>query len=223
MLKKQVFIPTSPQPSNAFLKVRSEFNPSKYRKVTNYVYKCCTTNINTFLNTSVLPISSVYLFVIEDHRMVLKNGYISSTSNIDEQMLENNILVKYGLTNNLKRRTNEHEKKFGSIYLHTFTQIDELWLKEAENDVRQFFKDNNWHLQTAGPYSSSELALIPKDYIDNIVKTYYCKLGEIYKQKSESVLKEKQHLLDKIENMELLLKERKHVIDTYKFFLNQKV
>jgi hypothetical protein len=222
MFKKQVFVPTSPQPSDAFLKVRSEFNPSKYRKVTNCLYKCCTTNINTFLNASAAPISSVYLFVIEDHRMALKKGNLSSGDKY-EQMLQDNILVKYGLTNNLKRRTNEHVKKFGNIYLHTFINIDEIWLKEAENDVRQFFKDNNWHLQTTDPYASSELALIPKEYIDNIVKTYYCKLGEIYKQKSESVLKEKQHLLDKIEHMELLLKERKHVIDTYKFFLNQKV
>ena len=55
------------------------------------------------------------------------------------------IIIKYGLTEDMERRTKVHDKQYGSIDgvqlgLMEFSYIDPKFLSEAETDIKDFFQ-----------------------------------------------------------------------------------
>lgn len=128
---------------------------------------CSVRSVNDFACTILHPLPVVYLFVIanDDLEITVPDGHV---------------LVKYGYTNNIQRRTNEHVKTYGpAIFLKYHVYIDPSHLKDAENDVRSFFKSTSWHVEKS---KYNELAIIPKALMQTVISEYK-RIGEHYLQK----------------------------------------
>ena len=145
---------------------------SKPRKM-DIVRKICEKS----LSNKKIPLSAIYMFSIHKYTH------------------DDTLLVKYGLTKSLYRRTSEHYSKYGpNIVLECHSFIDPLYLRDAEYDVECFLKNSGWHLPknprftknimmepTCLPCSySRELAIIPISEMPNVLKMYG-KIGLMYR------------------------------------------
>ena len=91
------------------------------------------------INSSKTP--CVYLYLIGYAKDLLADSNIIYTSRSDD------ILCKYGCTDDLERRAGEHDKKFKklfncSIELLCFSIIESKYIFEAETNITQYFKSN---------------------------------------------------------------------------------
>lgn len=162
---------------NDFLRVKSTFNPAKYRKIA----PLDTTVLSTLsvLNTNPCKISCIYLF---------KTSLFKSTLREDESV------YKYGYTNDLMRRLLEHEKKYGSdITLQIHSNIPEYYLRNAENDVRDYFVQSNVCVPDPNMY---ELVRLTKDQV-SVATNIYKLISEKYNS-SYQVLTTENNLMKKI-------------------------
>lgn len=190
-------------------------NGAKYRKVNKVEYtlttrgldklsyltqKCNIKCINDFMTTSLVPLPVVYLFiVVNDEIMKLVGG-----------KEDHEILVKYGYTNNLPRRMNEHLKTYGSgIILKYHVYVDPSHLKDAENEVRDFFHAAKWHVMNP---KYSELALVPKEYLGSLVASEYKRIGESYLHKVTDMCTQMDVLKREVEFCKQLLAEKERTI-----------
>lgn len=135
--------------------------------------------LQSFIKTTVEPLSVIYLFTlgkVSDLTQDFKNSLELSNYDPDD------IIIKYGLTNNLERRANEHRtyygKKYGcNVMLLFWTCIDEDMLKSAEDDIENYFKSLNVHLNHK---TFTELCCIPKSLLDTQVRIRYQLLHGMY-------------------------------------------
>lgn len=125
-------------------------------------------------NVSSLPV--VYLFELGN----VKD--LRESLNIPQDFKDDQIVVKYGLTQDLKRRTGEHESSFAkvkhakmSMKYHVY--IDPLYLSNAEQDIEHYFIGAHWHLRHA---KHTELAAIPEHMLNSIVQLEFKRLGNAY-------------------------------------------
>lgn len=140
--------------------------------------------LRSVLHTNVNAMPVVYLFGIGSA------GDLRKTLNIPDTINDNDIVVKYGLTNDLKRRTQEHENalgkispnnRFGLIY-HVY--IDPFFLSQAESDIKKYFIGAQWHLRHP---KYTELAAIPQHMINSIVHNEFKRLGGAYAGKLQDL------------------------------------
>lgn len=71
-------------------------------------------------------------------------GELRKTMKIPDDIPDNYIVIKFGFTDNLLRRTNEHIKTYSCIkgvklQLMNFTLIDPVYISQAEADIREFY------------------------------------------------------------------------------------
>lgn len=142
-------------------------------------------------NTDKTP--CIYLFSIGKASELLKGEY-----NPDE------IVCKFGFTNDLPRRTDEHslyfKKEFNTeIELLCWSIIDKTHLSEAETQVKEYFEDSLIQYKKA-----TELIVITKKQLSQVRK-YYALLqnkyigtyAELYNQIKELEMKHKYELKEK--------------------------
>lgn len=115
-------------------------------------------------------IACVYLFSIGS----VKN--LRQSLSIPESHDDNDIVIKYGFTNNLERRTNEHLKKYGAIRgadlrLMKYCNIDEYFIKEAESKLRECFNRDSFNILIEGK-ECVETAIIKPSNINHINTVY---------------------------------------------------
>lgn len=114
-------------------------------------------SLKTILNLSVDKVSCVYLFrlgTVGDLRVKMK---------INEGYVDESIVVKFGRTNDLVRRSKEHEKLYNEITgvdikLYKYLCIDQEYTVDAENQLKKFFEDNMVNYK-----SFKEIAILPKN------------------------------------------------------------
>lgn len=133
-------------------------------------------DIKAFLNTNVNTMPVVYLLILG------KAKDLRETLNISDTFKDEEYIVKYGLTNDLKRRTMEHEKHYGklpnvNLALKYHVYIDPFYLSTAESDIERYFKSVRWLLQHP---KYTELASIPELMMDTMVHNEYKRLGQAY-------------------------------------------
>jgi hypothetical protein len=92
------------------------------------------------LSTCATSVPCVYLFSLGTCKDLRKSMSLS------EDIPDDYIIVKYGFTNDLNRRSGEHAAKYGKIdgvrlELLQYTYVDPIFLSNAENDICEFFKD----------------------------------------------------------------------------------
>ena len=125
-------------------------------------------------------------------------------SNIDS--MSNLCVYKYGFTDDLERRLIEHNNDYGklknvNIFLSIFNIIDVKYTSEAENDLRQFFKNLNKVLNIEG---RKELIILNSEELKT-VKREYKHIGNDY-------IGSTQGLQDKIKELELKIIELQNEI-----------
>lgn len=121
------------------------------------------------MSRSSTSVPCVYLFSLG----LCKDLRLSMS--IDDTIPDNYIVVKYGFTNDLNRRTTEHASKFGKLdgvnmELIQYTYIDPIFLSEAEKDICGYFKDIEIPITTYE--TQKELVAINPSHMKQVLKQY---------------------------------------------------
>ena len=167
-------------------------------KLANMSQRCTIKKVNDFASTAMVPLPVVYLFVVVNDQLGI-------------DVPDDCVLVKYGYSNNLQRRMNEHIKTYGdAIFLKYHVYIDPTNLKEAEDEIRQFFKKTKWHVNGS---KYSELAIVPMEMLETSVVSEYKRIGEHYLQKITELSSKNKLLNREIEFANKLLAEKERAIN----------
>jgi hypothetical protein len=140
-------------------------------------------------------------------------GELRETFNISTEIDDKRIVYKYGFTDDLQRRIKEHQDDYGklpnvNISVAVFHIIDTKYTSEAEDDLRQFFKNMNKTLEIEGRkelvfLNAKELETVKKEF-RHIGNDYAGNTQELQKQIQDLNIKiEKQELQHKLEKQEL--------------------
>ena len=95
-------------------------------------------SLKQVLSASTSSVPCVYRFTFGKCKDLRK------AMNIPQNIPDDYTIIKYGYTDDLARRTNEHAKTFGTIKgvtleLLNYTYIDPKYLSQAEVDIKDFF------------------------------------------------------------------------------------
>lgn len=166
-----------------------------------------TNAVKEVFKKSIIKISCVYLFSF---------GFVKDlrkSFNIPIQYDDNSVVIKYGRTDSLERRTYEHEKDYGTIdnvdlRLMKYAFIDSQYTSEAEADLTNFFNYSKYKYDFP---NRNELAIIPKDKI-YIVEKEYEKIRKIYAGNLTEIINEKEKLINelRIKDKDIELIKEKH-------------
>ena len=172
-----------------------------------------TTNvraIKSFLKTDVTSLPCIYLFELG------KTKDLRKTFNIPTRHNDESIVYKYGLTNDLSRRTSEHDLKYKKLGIkinlkhHAF--IDCTYLQNAENDIRRYFSNMNY---TINNDEHSEVVSIPVEYTPQLVVDFK-QVCEKYNGKLTEIKIQMERMQDKLDNFEKLLQVKDEMISILK-------
>jgi hypothetical protein len=116
---------------------------------------------------------------------------LRQTFKIDDSIIDDSCVYKYGFTDDLGRRVAEHETKYGKLenvklVLTTFHCIDPQYLREAENDIKEECNAYEINLQTDG---YKELIILNKKQLEHVKKTYG-RIGRDYAGHTEELQKQ---------------------------------
>lgn len=94
------------------------------------------------LETCVNEISCIYLFVIGNV------GKLRDSMKINDEIDGSRFVIKYGLTNNLVRRMDEHMRTFNNVdgcelKLKYYVEMNEEYLPEAEKEIENYLDTLN--------------------------------------------------------------------------------
>ena len=144
--------------------------------------------LKAVLNTNVGTMPVVYLFqlgCVKDLR---------NTLDIPEAFKDTDMVCKYGLTQDLKRRTSEHEIAFKklayedgtgvNIGLKYHVYIDPFYLSNAETDIKKYFVGAQWQLKHP---KYTELCIVPDHMLTSIVHNEFKRLGVAYAGKLQDL------------------------------------
>jgi hypothetical protein len=142
--------------------------------------------LRAFLDTSVTTVPAIYLFQLGTV------GDLRDSLNIPvDKFKDDEVVFKFGLTKDLKRRTGEHEASYGrmpganmSLVYHAY--IDSLYLSQAETDIKDFFANARWMLEHK---KYKELAIVPQHLVSVSVHMAYKTMGERYAGKLQELQK----------------------------------
>lgn len=177
-------------------------------KLANDLLGCDAKVANEVINKGVNVISSIYLFTL---------GYVKnlrSSLNIDSKFNDDEIVCKFGRTNDLSRRTGEHLITFNKIEnvelkLKCYSYIDNQYTSNAEADINNYFKTLNMNLKYE---NMEELVVIKKEYL-KIIEDLYQNIGRKYMGNNSELITqlkqrdyENRELKDTIEKNELKFK-----------------
>ncbi len=149
---------------------------------------------------STSPISCIYLFTMGTVASLRKTFNIPKT----ECYNDNDIVIKYGRTEDLERRTTEHNNDYGKLEnvelrLLMYSFVDSSYAVDAENDIANFYTYSKYKFETEG---RNEMAIIPKNKIE-MVKKKYEKIRKIYAGSLKELLNEIERLKQENENIKL--------------------
>lgn len=151
--------------------------------------------IREVFNTTASTIPCVYLYTVNTVDKMRKS------MTIPIKFKDDNIVLKFGFTDNLKRRTVEHEKyyskvKGSNLKLTWWSYIDPQYISTAEIDIKEFFK----LLNCSHPFDSQkELVVVSPKILPQIEKRYK-QLGELYGGHIKEMTMKIRELENKIEN-----------------------
>jgi len=162
--------------------------------------------IKNVFRTNASKTPCVYLYLIGNAKDLLDGNY-----NNDD------MLCKFGCTNNLPRRASENEKTFKkefnvNIELLCFSIIEARYIFDAENNIKQYFKSNLIEYKNMNELiiiNNKELTQIKQHY--RMIQNSYIGRYEEMHNKISSLEKE---LLNEKHNIELLKEKHKNELLT---------
>ena len=155
-------------------------------------------NIKSVFSTSAEKTPCVYLFMIGNANKLLK----------ETKYNDNDIICKFGYTNDLVRRTNQHYKTYKKefnvdIELLLFSIIDPQYICQAETSISHYFNDNKLSGYSIKEVEQTELIIINQKSISQI--------KEHYRLIQNSYIGHYKELYDKINKLETELLQEKHI------------
>ena len=131
-------------------------------------------------------------------------GELRDTFNISPEIDDKLIVYKYGFTDDFPRRIKEHQDDYGklpnvNISVAVFHIIDTKYTSDAEDDLRQFFKNMNKTLEIEG---RKELVFLNSKELETVKKEFR-HIGNDYAGNTQELQKQIQDLNTKIEKQEL--------------------
>jgi hypothetical protein len=170
-------------------------------------------SLREVLKKSARSVPCIYQFALGTVKSLRKSMKLS------DDLPDDDIVIKYGLTDDLVRRSSEHTKTYGKIAgvnleMMNFTYIDPKFLYAAEVDLKEFFGD----IETPIEYESfKELVAINPKHSKQIKKQFRYISTEFAGSVSEltmQVEKLKQEMEMMKERHQWALKEKDHIIET---------
>ena len=163
--------------------------------------------IKTVFNQTTDKISCIYLFYLGKVKDLKKSLRID-----DKYYNENDGVYKWGMTQDLDRRTKEHNRNFSKIknvnlQLILFNYIDPQYLSKAEMKIKKLFKEMELNLKYE---KYSELVIVPNKNIKFVKENYETISSSYIGNFKEMIIKIK----EKDHEMELLKKS--HEIELFK-------
>ena len=154
-------------------------------------------NIRSVFSANSEKTPCVYLFVIGQANELIKT----------KKYNKNDYIFKFGYTNDLSRRTNEHYKTYKNefnkeIELVLFSIIDPQYISEAETSISHYFNENKLNGYKIKGIEQNELIIFNKDNINQI--------KEHYRLIQNSYIGHYKELYDKINKLETELMIEKH-------------
>lgn len=154
------------------------------RKLVDKLLGCDINTSRDILKCNTNDIASIYLITL-GYVKDLKNDF-----NLSDKYNDNDIICKYGYTDNLNRRLYEHKVNYNKIKnvdirLKYFSYIDKKLLSKAEMSIKETFDILNCNIDYQG---YKELVVIPQNKFD-YVKKEYDNLRKIYCGDQEEYLK----------------------------------
>jgi hypothetical protein len=154
-------------------------------------------NIKSVFSTNSDKTPCVYLFIIGHANELLKS----------KKYNDSDYIFKFGYTNDLVRRTNEHYKTYKNefnieIQLVIFSIIDPQYISEAETSISHYFKENKLNGYKIKDIEQTELVIINKDNMNQI--------KEHYRLIQNSYIGHYKELYDKIHKLETELIQEKY-------------
>lgn len=136
-------------------------------------------------------------------------GELRETFNIAVEIDDKLIVYKYGFTDDLQRRIKEHQDDYGklpnvNISVAVFHIIDTKYTSNAEDDLRQFFKNMNKTLEIEG---RKELVFLNSKELETVKKEFR-HIGNDYAGNTQELQKQIQDLNIKLEKQELKLEKQ---------------
>lgn len=103
-------------------------------------------SLRQVLKTSTTATPCIYRFALGTAKE------LRDKMNLSEDIKDDYIIIKYGYTDDLVRRTSEHMKTYKSILprdleLMNYVYIDPKFLSQAEVDIKEFFSDIEIHVK----------------------------------------------------------------------------
>lgn len=138
------------------------------KKLVNKLLGCDIDESRRTINCSSTKISSIYLLTL---------GYVKDlrkTFNIDEKFNDDNIVVKYGRTDDLSRRLKEHQDNYNklenvNVMLKLYSYVDDKLVSQAETAVKRFFQWGKYNIDNE---EYKELVVIPINDFETVKKEY---------------------------------------------------
>ena len=133
-------------------------------------------------------------------------GELRETFNISPEIDDKLIVYKYGFSDDMDRRLKEHNNDYGklpnvNISVSLFHIIDTKYTSEAEDDLRQFFKNMNKTLTTQNQ-NRKELVILNNKELETVKKEFK-HIGNDYAGNTQDLQKQIQDLNSKMEKQEL--------------------
>lgn len=149
------------------------------------------------LELCINEISCIYLFVI---------GHVSKlreSMKISDDIQDGRFVIKYGLTNNLARRIDEHMRTFNSVdgselKLKFYIEMNEEYLPEAEKEIENYLDTLNVRIKWR---DMVELATLTVPEFDALRQQYY-NIGKIRNGQLKDITKQYE---DKIRDINHLM------------------
>jgi hypothetical protein len=187
--------------------------------------------------SSTVSVPCIYLFSLGKAKCLRKS------MNLDETIPDDHIIVKYGLTENLIRRTGEHIRTYektiknSKLKILQYVYVDTKYLQNAENDIKDFFKDIETPINSHKSFN--ELVAINPNHIKQIQRQYKllhnefagCVRGLLEKVKFMEndykwKLKEKDLIIQNkdliIENKDLIIENKDLIIENKDLIIKNK-
>lgn len=168
-----------------------------------------TKTIKSVFNKTTRQMPCVYLFLIG------KVSTLREILDICDDYDDEDLVFKWGMTNDLRRRTGEHEKTYSKKYgynleLVLFNPIDPQFISKAETELKHIIIDMEFKFEND---EHTELAIIPENKMKLIKKQYNLLsiqyAGHYTELQHKIQLMEKNHELEimKLKNENELLKK----------------
>ena len=172
-----------------------QFGSIKERKqLADKVLGTSTGEVKNVMKSCTDQVSCIYLFTL---------GYAKDLRDfVGDDFEDDEIICKYGFTNDLARRTKEHEKTFGKINKATLrlkyhTYVDNEYLSKAETVLSRYFDDIGCKLEFSDEDDIKrykELIYVSKKYLNRNIKDQFESIGQKFCIKNKELVDKLKYL-----------------------------